>query len=482
MSERFFAVNFARRPGAPRPVKKKKDMPQTTRNKALLLNQDQEFYGSFAEIGAGQEVARHFFQAGLASQTVAKSMSAYDKVFSDAIYGKGSRFVSQDRLVKMLDHEFRLLDERLNERAPTSSFFAFANTVATSSHEDHPTCHGWMGIRFQTQPKGKPNEIILHVRMLDRLRLQQQETLGILGVNLIYGARRLIDTGAHLIESLLENLTVDRVEIDYIKFDGPDLKHIDNRLMSLELVNQNMSHAVMFDPAGNPLCPSDALYRKHIFVQRGTFRPVTNTNMDILDRGLKHFLKDCGCKKDDVMTFFEMTMSGLKRGGAIDPADFLNRVDTIGALGQRVLVTNFQLFSDLAEYLRKKTDLYVGLVVGALLLNNLMDPKFYEGYRGGMLSALAKLFEASTRVYVYPYKTEAECTTAAILNPKGAVKDLYRYFLATQKIVDIADCDAIDTGLRSETVRELLEKGDKAWEKLVPPAARELIKKRKMFV
>jgi len=462
---------------------KRKDVIQTTRNKALIINQEPGFYGSFAEIGAGQEVARHFFQAGLASQTVAKSMSAYDKVFSDSIYGKGSRFVSRERLKKMLDHELDLLLTRLNEREDHTSFFAFANTVATSSHEDNSSCHGWLGIKFQTKPKGPLNEILVHVRMLDRLRLQQQEALGILGVNLVYGARHLLSNGPEFTKSLMDNLTTDRLEVDFIQFSGDDLNHIDTRLMSLELVLQGMSRAVMFDHLGQPLCPSDVLYKKNIFVQRGTFRPVTKTNMDILDKGLRHFQKDLGCKKEDLLSFFEITMGRLAQGhnNKVDQQDFLDRVDTICATKQRVLVTNFHLFADLAAYLRRMTDQGLGLVVGASTLESLLDPQFYESQPGGMMSAFARMFEGPTQVYVYPFAQAKNRLTAVSFKPKPPMNHLYQYFLETGKIKDIEGCDQVDTALHSDKVRALLAKGNPEWENLVPNEVRDLIKKRKLF-
>lgn len=460
---------------------KGKAITQTTRNKALAINLDENFYGSFAEIGAGQEVARHFFQVGLASQTIAKSMSAYDKVFSDSIYGKGTRFVSETRLNKMLDHEFQLLEKRLAERAPQSHFFVFANTVATSSHEAEPSCHGWMGVRFQKKPKGATNEVIMHVRMLDRLRLQQQEALGILGVNLLYACHSLTSKGPDFITSLLDNLGRDRIEIEFIRFSGPDLEHIDNRLMSLELVKQNMTRAVMFNSAGEPLCPADYLYNQNVLVQRGTFRPVTQTNLDISKRGLDHLCKDVKAQKNTVLSIMEITMSVLQRSGKIDPLDFLNRVDTLGATGQTVMVSNFFLYSDLVKYLLKKTTQNVAIVVGAASLPLIFDEKYYKNAPGGLLHALSYLFDERSRLYVYPFKDEESCSTSRTFFPKPPLSQLYKYFIDSGRIVDMTDCDDLDTSIKAETVRELLARKDKRWEQLVPASVRELIKKKKMF-
>ncbi len=460
---------------------KKKSVTQATRNKALKINHDKAFYGSFAEIGAGQEVARHFFQAGLASQTVAKSMSAYDKAFSDSIYGKGTRFVSETRLNKMLEHEYGLLEKRLKDRSNETCFFAFANTVATSSHEKEPTCHGWMGVRFQSKPSGPYHDVILHVRMLDNLRLQQQEALGILGVNLLYACHSLTDDGSVFISSLMDNLGNDRIEIEFIKFTGKDLSHIDNRLMSLELVKQNITSAVMFDPSGEPLCPSDALYAKNVFVQRGTFRPITNVNLELSEIGCKQFQKDLKTKKTDIVSLMEITMKGLKQSGKIDDQDFLNRVDSLGAVGQTVMVSNFHLYSEVSEYLMKKTSENISLVIGADTLPLIFDPQFYNDDEKSMLQAFTYLFSKRSNLYVFPFKDEDSCTTSRTFFPKGPILSLYKYFLDSEKIKDLSNCDDLDTSIKAMTVRKLMAKKDAKWESMVPAEVRTLIKKKKMF-
>jgi hypothetical protein len=455
---------------------------QTTRNKALAINKSAMFYGSFAEIGAGQEVARHFFQAGLASQTVAKSMSAYDKAFSDSIYGKGSRFVSQDRLLQMLNHEYKLLEERLPERKDKTCFFAFANTVATSSHEEIPSCHGWMGIRFQKRPGGPINELVVHVRMLDRLRLQQQDALGILGVNLIYAAFHYTDkSGPELITSLLDNLSKDRIEINFIRFHGPDVEHFDNRIMSLELVVQDITRAIVFSPKGEALSLSDILYKKNVLVQRGRFRPVTLTNERILDRGIAQMARDLKVTRESLVVFMEMTMSQLKEGDSVDKKDFLDRVDTLGALGHNVMVSNFPLFAQLHHELRRFTDQHCCMVLGGSALAPLFDKTFYAHYSGGMLAAFGHLFDEKSRLYVFPYKTDSQCTTAKSFHPAPELSHLYQHLIQNQFIVDVEGCDEVDTTLHSDAVRKLLSAGNPKWESLVPASARELIKARKLF-
>ena len=223
----------------------------TTNRKALAINLDEPKYGTFAEIGAGQEVARHFFQAGGAAGTVAKSLSAYDMKFSDAFYGKSARYVSRERLELMLNREYDLLVQRLEElRGDRSSFFVFADTVAARSFKGTNECHGWMGVRFQTEPKGPPNEVILHVRMLDRENILQQQALGVIGVNLLYGTFYLAKDQDGFVRSLADGLGQGRIEVDMINFAGPLFADVDNRIMSLKLVEHALTNAVLFSPKG----------------------------------------------------------------------------------------------------------------------------------------------------------------------------------------------------------------------------------------
>src|SRR5688572_28840541 len=223
----------------------------STHQKARQINLDATKYGTFAEIGAGQEVARFFFRAGGAAGTVAKTISAYDMAVSDAIYGSTERYVSRQRLQAMLQHESDLLLQRLDQtRGDKITFFTFANTVATHSFTRQEEGHGWMGMRFQTRPREQPSEIILHVRLLDRENVRQQEALGVLGVNLIHGAFYQHREPAKLIRALLDNLTWERVEVDLIRFSGPAFAGADNRLMALELVRQGLTEAAMFTAAG----------------------------------------------------------------------------------------------------------------------------------------------------------------------------------------------------------------------------------------
>ncbi len=288
----------------------------TTNRKALTLNLDAQVYGTFAEIGAGQEVARHFFTAGGASATIAKSMSAYDMKFSDDIYGRCKRYVSIERLLQMLDHEYELLVERLMDtRGKDTTFFVYANTVAARNYQGTNECHGWMGIRFQLAPQCLPNDIMIHVRMLDNTTIAQQEALGIIGVNLIYGAFIYNHDYKVFIESLADNLGNARIEVDMITFKGPAFEHLDNRILSLQLVQQGLTNAVIFSPDGSVLQPSEVLYKKSILLERGSFRPITHINIDMITCAGAQLLQEPQVIGEDIVVLLEITIKSVSGFG-----------------------------------------------------------------------------------------------------------------------------------------------------------------------
>jgi len=451
--------------------------------KALQINLDDSIYGTFAEIGAGQEVARHFFLAGRASHTIAKTISAYDMTFSDEIYGKESRYVCEPRLMKMLDHEFGLLQERLQgKRGDTTRFFAFADTVATGSQDDGASkSHGWMGIRFQTKPGGAPNDIILHLKSWDRFRLQQQEALGILGVNLIHMAFFPSSKPHERISQLIDSLSTKRIEVNMLRFSGPDVRHLDNRLMSLELVKQGLTDAVLFAPSGGVLHAPDTLFRQPVLIQRGTYRPVTNTDVAILEKVLTQFRQHPLVGKLEPRVLFEITMNSLTSEAGVDNEDFLNRVDALAALGREVLVSNFRLFYQMKSFLRQCTAEVLGIVVGASLLPKMFDEKYYAELPGGILEGMSRLFDEKTRVFVFPDKNAKTCTTASTWNPEPKMLHLFKHLLGNGWITDVLNCDDVDASIHSETVRKLLQARDPKWKTLVPEKARRLIEERQLF-
>lgn len=463
------------------------DSSENTLSKARKINQDTSRYGVFAEIGAGQEVARHFFQAGKASQTIAKTISAYDMVVSDDIYGKeqSGRYVCEPRLNKMLTHEYDLVIDRLSgPRGATSRFFALANTVATASSGSNKQSHGWMGVRFQTEPGGPANDIVLHVRMLDRHRLQQQEALGILGVNLLNCAFYHLDKPEDFIPLLAEGLKDDQIIIDVIKFSGPQVKHFDVRLMNLELVRRGLAEAILFSPKNEILNVSDAIYGKSLLIQRGTYRPVTVTHMDVLKKGLEQ-MKDDVLKTEgkalEVLPIMELTMHNLTTDGHVNEKDFLDRVETLTSQGVHVLISNFFLFYGLKRFIRRYNPHFMALVVGASHLNKLFTEEHYSNLQGGLLEGLGKLLEQKTKLYIYPHKTPNLCLTAKSFFPAPHLRHIWAHFIENKQIVDISGCDETGDYLHSADVMKMIESGDAKWEQLVPPSARDLIKSKNLF-
>ncbi len=446
--------------------------------KAFELNLDPSAYGTFAEIGAGQEVARHFFMAGNASNTVAKAISAYDTVFSDAIYGKeeSGRYVCESRVIKMLDHEFGQISDRLEGLKAKKRFFAFADTVATNRK------HGWMAVRFQGQPNTEPNQVLLHVNMKDNTRLQQSEALGHLGVNLIHSCYYRRESPKDFISSLTENLSLGRIDVDMIRFEGPDFEYYDNRLMCLELIEQKLTQAVMFNSDGGMIQPGDLIYNKSIFIQRGAFRPVTNVNLQISEAGLKQFQSDYPSAVPAIAVF-EITMAQLNHlDKGLDRKDFINRVDCLSKLGVPVLISDFVHFYELKEYLRGLTRQPLGMVIGGNQLDYFFDESRHTNTVGGLFENAARLFDLKTCVYVYPYKTEQSCTTTKSFFPNEKIIDLYSYLLKNNKLKDLAGCDEVNVTQLASEVRDMLSQGNPEWEKLVPKKVVEHIKAHKLFL
>src|ERR1700732_2776314 len=380
----------------------------TTNRKALTINLDEAKYGTFAEIGAGQEVARQFFQAGGAAGTIAKSISAYDMKFSDEIYGKAARYVSKERLAKMLEHEYDLLIQRLKEvRGDRSTFFVFADTVAARNFKGTNECHGWMGVRFQAEPGSASSDAILHVRMWDKENILQQQALAIIGVNLIYGAFYYLNDQDKFIQSLADNLSLERIEVDMVNFAGALFETVDNRLMSLKLAEYGLTNAVMFGPQGEVLQPSEVLHKKAILVERGSFRPVTLVNEDMIRCALAQFLQEPVLQGVDILVLMEITMHNLLASGNIDHEDFLARVDTLAAIGNYVLISNYREFFRLTSYFRRYTKEMIGVAMGINNLLEIFNEKYYDHLEGGILESFGRLFRNAVKLYIYPMRQEA---------------------------------------------------------------------------
>ncbi len=455
-----------------------------THQKALKVNLDPTKYGTFAEIGAGQEVARWFFRVGGAAGTIAKSMSAYDMTISDAIYGRADRYVSRERLHMMLEHEYGLMLERLNaKRGNDTKFFVFADTVAAKSFKGTGDCHGWMGIRFQHAPQAQPSEVIIHVRMLDRENLQQQEALGIIGVNLIYGAFYLHQDVNSFIGSLMDDLTRERVEVDMIKFSGPAFEKIDSRLMALQLVQQGLTSAAMFTANGEVVQAAEVLYKKAILVERGSFRPVTHVTIDMLNCAQAQFVQEPGVQGEEVVVLMEMTLKNLQDAGEINHQDFLDRVDILGTLGKTVLISNYLEFYKLAAYLHRYTKKMVGLAMGVPTLREIFDEKYYADLEGGILESFGRLFKNDLKLYAYPLKDAAtgSIITAGNLRVAPHLRHLYAYLVENHLIQGMRDINEKYLDIFSRTALKQLKAGDPAWEAAVPPSVVKIIKERRLL-
>lgn len=446
-----------------------------TLEKALKINLTHTIYGTFAEIGAGQEIANWFFRAGGASGTVAKTMSAYDMIVSDEIYGKATRYVSRQRMCAMLDHEYPMLLQRLNaKRGATTTFFTLADTVRAKSYRDtKEECHGWIGLRFQTVPGGPSNEIQMHMRLLDDTHARQADALGILGVNLLYAAFHLREDLSVFLESLMDDLTRKRVEIDMIDFSGPDFASPDfqDRLVALKLVRLGLADAALFGANGEIWQASDVLWRKPVFLKRGSFDPITKLNLDMIERGQAAFQADFGDAAKDNIEILEITMHNLLAGGAEVPdSDFLARADILQALGKNVLISRYPEFHKVSSYLARHTQCPIGIVLGLPLFQELFNEKWCTDLEGGLLEAFGRLFKHQVRMYVYPM---GDPMTGSILGLEDAritpeQKHLLRYLVAAQCVRGLDEPKHEFLFHTSAEVRNMVHAHDPRWESLVP--------------
>ena len=456
------------------------------KDKALRINLNENIYGTFAEIGAGQETVRHFFRAGGASGTIAKAMSAYDKSFSDAIYGvEGDRrYVTENRLRKMLAHEVGLIEERISRKEnPNKMFFSYANTVTTIDFAKRYKGHGWVGVRYQIDPNEPYNEIILHIRFKESNTRLQQETLGKLGTNLIYGAFYKYNQPKKLLLYLYDHISKDQLEIDTINFSGPIFKEVDNRLMSLQLVKNGMTDAVMFAPDGNNVLPARVLYKKNILAFRGSFRPVTLVNVDMYENSFEMFKKENKVESENTQVVFEITLSNLRNsGGEIDEQDFMDRAHLLCALGQTVLISNFQEYYKLVEYFSLYSKKRMAISMGVNNLIDIFDHKYYGHLSGGILEAFSKLFHKDLKVYLYPMLNEdGNLITSDNLKVHPRMKELYKFFKYTGKLVDIENYKAEILNIFSRRVLKMINSGEGDWEPMLPAVISDMIKEQRLF-
>ena len=456
----------------------------STLEKARKINSLKKIYGTFAEIGAGQETARFFFQAGGASATITKTMSAYDMIFSDAIYGpeESGRYVCEPRLQKMLSREFDLIIERLEgRRKDPTCFFSFANTVATGSFSNRSPGHGWVGVRFQTSPGSYPSEVRIHVRMTDNQAVAQQETLGVVGVNLIFASLFYLNDPISFIRSLKDDLEEGRLEVDAIRFAGPAFEGLDNRIMEIELVRENLAQAVIFDHCGEPTSPSDYLYRKHILALRGHFRPITLTTKQMMDAGVASLKASEGVDPGRVLALAEISMFELTQDGRFDPFDFLARVDMLASIGLPTLVTSLQDDYSLVEYLHQYSSCKRALVQGTHKLKTFFSSESYKHVNGGILEALGRMLSHGTKQYFYPIHTDQGALRLEDIALDSKTGHLVNYLREGGGIEEIPPGEETAKYLSPDQVLKMIEALSKGWETHVPPSVAQIIMDRSLF-
>lgn len=474
-----------------------------TEQKALEINLDEAIYGAFAEIGAGQEVARHFFQAGAAAGTIAKTMSAYDKVVSDEIYGaeeqgKG-RYVCESRLYKMLAHEYALMEGRLRTLRPEQCFFAFADTVAAINYQKTIKGDGWLGLRFQLQPHSKPNDLVLHVRLLDQDNRLQQQAIGILGVNMLYACFRYHEDPETLLQSLIDNLR-GRVKIDMVRLKGPDFQGLDNRLLCLWLVKNQLSEVAIFGPNGDGLHAGEFLYKKSILIARGSYRPPTLVQEDMIRCASAQFLAEPDVNPDQTFFLAEITLDNLSADGALDERDFLDRATILCALGQTVIISDCMQHKRLIAYFADYKIARIGLAMGARKLQNILR-ETTEANPDNLLAAFGEVFPRNVRFYIYPClpaearsaqedirESDSQHSRSAVIYQTSknlpipaAIHFLYDHLLENRNIVDIHGFNPAILDIYHKEVLNLIQQGKSGWEEKVPPEVARLIKEKRLF-
>lgn len=456
----------------------------STKEKSVQINIHSKYYGAIAEIGGGQETARHLFQAGGASNTVAKSISAYDKLFSDHFYNQGtpSRYVAEDRLKKMVEYEYDELIKILDKKNP-KKFFAFANTVETLNFAKTNHGNGWLGIAVEGTNRYQPNKLFIHVKLLENDTLLQQYTLGSLGINLIFGGLFDWSDPRKVLLSLLDNLDTDRVEIDYIFVEGPDMKAVDNRLLNLMLVSHNMTPAIMFDQSGHIQPPNDMLYKKNVLLMRGYFRPINRLGIDFLKESLSIFKRDEDYKPDNTIAFCEISLKNLMKDEKLDEKDFLHRVDLLNMMGQNVMVSSFYRYFKLVNYFGQYKMNKLRIVVGMPTFDMIMSSSNYTDLRGGLLEAMGALFQENVKVYLFPY---VDTKTGELIYPsdthfRDSVSLLWQYLNETKKIIVLKNISTKQLKISSHRITELIENGDESLKHYIPEQVFSAIKENKLF-
>ncbi|NQU34632.1 MAG: TonB-dependent receptor [Bacteroidetes bacterium] len=452
--------------------------------KALIINIDTSLYGSFAEIGGGQEVARHFFQAGGASGTIAKTISAYDKRFSDSFYNnnKQGRHVSEGRLIKMLDYEYKELTSLLSTDLEETTFFALANTMEVLNYSKTNKSHGWMGVKYQLTPNSEPNLVIIHIKLLENDALMQQTTIGLLGVNLLYACKFYYDSPNTFLKSLTDNVSVDRFRITIMRMSGHDLDYVDNKLLAVQLVKNKMTRSIMFDKQGNVQQPSDMLYKKNVLAFRGSFMPVTYIAKDILNKSMALFALDEDYEHDNTLSFCELTINNILSKGEIDEQDFLNRVDMLVSIGQNVMISDLPEYYKLVEFFSQFKMNKLRIVMGIPTFERVLNKKYYKELRGGILEAVGKMFPSNMKLYIYPTRKAGnpDIITSDDIDMDDDVRMLFDYLKENRYILDIKSEMINQLHVSTREVNKMITSGKKNWEKFVPMSVCKIIKDKKL--
>jgi len=454
----------------------------STYEKALAINLDVKRYGVFAEIGAGQETANWFFRVSGSAGTVAKTISAYDMTMSDAIYGKARRYVSESRLSSMLKYEYDILEERLGpERGKATTFFSFCNTVRARGYQDTEECYGWLGVRLQLKPEAKPCDIVIHVRLLDESNADQMHALGLIGVNLIYAAFNYRDSLEEFVDSLADGIAKNSVEVDMLRFTGEGFKYVDNRLCALQLVQSGLTQAAMFNEKGEIVQASDALYKRPILLLRGSFNPVLKLHLDMIEQSQKVFSNVMTEEqREREVEICEISTNNLLRdGGAVDHEDFLDRADTLQALGKTVLISRSAEFHRIATYLSRHTAEPIAIILSIGLLNELFKEKWSQDLAGGILESFGRLFKNRVRLFVYPWHNthSMELVTAENFKAPKNWEHFYQHLLQNNRITPVGVGDPSLLAKTSRKILKMIESHDEDWANWVPKEAHDMVRR-----